>query len=103
MSTAEIAPSAPRLLRLDPTDNVAVALFPLEIGERLVVPGRDGELVVEEAIGFGHKVSLDPIGAGEAVRKYGEVIGIATAPIGPGCHVHVHNVVSARLPGADQR
>ncbi len=31
------------------------------------------------------------------MRKYGEVIGIATAAIEPGAHVHVHNLVSARL------
>ena len=33
-------------------------------------------------------------GQGEAVVKYGEHIGIATAPIPQGGHVHVHNVVS---------
>jgi hypothetical protein len=39
------------------------------------------------------------IGAGDSVVKYGEVIGRATSAIAAGRHVHVHNVVSARLPG----
>ncbi len=29
---------------------------------------------------------------GEAVRKYGQVIGFATQPIAPGTHIHVHNM-----------
>jgi len=33
------------------------------------------------------------------VYKYGEVIGIAIRAIPVGAHVHVHNVLSARLPG----
>jgi len=47
---------------------------------------------------MGHKVSLAAIPAGGDVVKYGEVIGIATAAIEPGHHVHVQNVRSARLP-----
>lgn len=100
MEAMASAPVPPRLLRLDADDNVAVAITPLSAGERLAVPGVEGELVVTEPIAFGHKVALAAISAGEAVRKYGEVIGIATAPVAPGAHVHVHNVVSARLPGA---
>ena len=42
-------------------------------------------------IPIGHKVALRPIPEGEAVVKYGVPIGIATAPIGAGDHVHVHN------------
>ncbi|MCU1491541.1 MAG: galactonate dehydratase [Acidimicrobiaceae bacterium] len=91
----------PRVLRLDDTDNVAVALLPLRPGELLMLGQGNGELVVSEEIGFGHKVALVPIARGGVVRKYGEVIGVATAPIAPGCHVHIHNVVSARLPGSD--
>jgi hypothetical protein len=33
------------------------------------------------------------------VLKYNETIGIASAPIAAGEHVHVQNVRSARLPG----
>ncbi|MDA8298216.1 MAG: UxaA family hydrolase [Actinomycetota bacterium] len=87
----------PRALRLDPQDNVAVVIEALAPGDEVVLePAR---VVAREAIGFGHKIALAPIPAGTPVRKYGEVIGIATADIAAGAHVHVHNVVSARLPG----
>jgi hypothetical protein len=33
---------------------------------------------------------------GESVRKYGEVIGVATVAIQAGTHVHVHNLKSQR-------
>jgi altronate hydrolase len=84
----------PDLLRLDDDDNVAVALRALEPGPAALA-GRT--VVLVEAIPYGHKVALAPIGAGEAVIKYGEPIGRATAAIAAGAHVHVHNVVGYRL------
>ena len=35
-------------------------------------------------------------GVGDAILKYGQVIGIASAPICAGDHVHVHNLQSQR-------
>jgi altronate hydrolase len=90
-------PARPRALVLDPADNVAVAVVPLAAGERLEFDG--AAVVVAEPIRFGHKLALRPIAAGGAVLKYHEVIGRASADIAAGTHVHVHNVVSARLPG----
>jgi altronate dehydratase len=86
-----------RVLVLDERDSIAVALEPLEPGDRVA------SVVVTQAIPFGHKVALTALAKGDAVVKYGEVIGIATSPIDPGAHVHTHNLVSARLdttPGA---
>ena len=78
-------------------DNVATALEPLEPGRVLL---RDGvSVTVRDAIPRGHKVALAPIAAGAAVIKYGSSIGIATEDIGPGVHVHTHNVSSARGRG----
>ena len=34
---------------------------------------------------------MRPIAAGEPVRRYGQIIGFASAPIAPGQHVHVQN------------
>jgi altronate hydrolase len=88
----------PRALVLGPPDdNVAVAVVPLIAGERLALP--DGEVVVAAPVQFGHKVATRAIAAGSPVFKYGEPIGIATADIAPGEHVHVHNLASGRLPG----
>lgn len=89
--------AAPRILILNPRDNVAVATTVLEAGTEV---GGDAPVRVIDRIAFGHKLARRPIAAGEDVIKYGEVIGRATSDIQPGAHVHVHNVVSARLPGA---
>ena len=40
----------------------------------------------------GHKVALRSFAPDEPVRKYGEIIGYASAPIAPGDHVHEHNL-----------
>ena len=42
----------------------------------------------------GHKYALRPIAEGEAVVKYGEIIGKATRPIAAGDWVHTHNLRS---------
>lgn len=42
---------------------------------------------------LGHKVAVRPIAGGQAVRKYGHVIGYATTDIAAGEHVHTHNLV----------
>jgi hypothetical protein len=94
----------PAVLLLDPADTVAVALSALDPGTRVEVD-RGGVcvgVVVEERIPFGHKVALDGVEEGDPVRKYGEVIGYATARIRPGQHVHVQNVRSDRA-GAGER
>lgn len=93
------AASQPRALVLDPADNVAVAVVPLAAGEALELEG--GVVTVREAIRTGHKFALEPLAEGANVLKYHEVIGVATAPIGAGEHVHVHNVVSSRLPAPE--
>src|SRR5262249_50878774 len=45
-----------------------------------------------ETIARGHKMATRAIEGGEPVRKLGQVIGVATKPIAPGQHIHVHNV-----------
>ena len=73
-------------LRLHPDDAVVIAratLLPGTSVEGIPVVGR---------IPAGHKVAIRPIAAGEAVRRYGQIIGFATAPVAPGEHVHVHNL-----------
>ena len=94
---------------LHAADNVATALVDLEPGIELEVeltsssttggrlPAR--RITVKSAIPFGHKVALAPIAAGQPVIKYGEVIGLTTAEIAPGEHVHIHNVESQRGRG----
>jgi altronate dehydratase len=78
-------------------DNVATALEPLDAG-RTVRIGQIS-LTIAEAIPRGHKVALRAIRAGDRVVKYGSPIGLASADIAPGAHVHVHNVASTRGRG----
>jgi altronate dehydratase len=78
-------------------DNVATALEPLEPGRQLDVQGT--AITVGEAIPSGHKIALQPIPSGASVIKYGSPIGVASADIAAGAHVHTHNVSSSRGRG----
>jgi altronate dehydratase small subunit len=78
-------------------DNVATALEALEVGRRLDLAGVS--VVIAEAIPPGHKVALRDIACGEAVMKYGSAIGLASADIPAGVHVHTHNLSSSRGRG----
>lgn len=75
-----------KLMQIHALDTVAVALENLPKGVRL-----NGITVLEE-IRSGHKIALKPMAKGEAVVKYGCIIGTATADIAPGAWVHTHNV-----------
>ncbi|HKF74092.1 MAG TPA: altronate dehydratase family protein [Stellaceae bacterium] len=79
----------PRLtIRLNGADNVVVARAD-------ILPGTEipGERVTSRGhVPAGHKLATVPVAAGEAVRKYNQIIGFATAAIAPGEHVHTHNV-----------
>ena len=77
------------VFQVDPRDNVAVALRDLSAGEAVAW------IRVAEHVARGHKVALRPIAAGEAVRKFGFRIGLATSDIPAGAHVHSHNLATA--------
>jgi altronate dehydratase len=86
-----------RLVILDPRDNVATAADNLHVGGTATT----GDISVEirDDIPRGHKIALQPIPLGANVIRYGEIIGSATADVAIGQHVHVHNLISNRLPG----
>nr|WP_166179863.1 altronate dehydratase family protein [Altererythrobacter segetis] len=81
------------VLRCHPADSVAVALADIAVGATVSLD--DQEIVVREAVAAGHKLALRHHARGEAVIKYGEAIGRATADIDPGTHVHSHNLATA--------
>ena len=78
-----------RYLKINPLDNVAVAITCLKAGE--TIQGDEGELIVKEEIPAGHKVTLKEFSQGENVIKYGYPIGHALCDIKKGSHVHVTN------------
>jgi len=81
------------VLRLHPADDVAVARGAIAAGT--AVAGPDGALHAVDDVPAGHKIALRAIDAGAPVRKYGQVIGVATTAIAAGQHVHVHNLAMA--------
>lgn len=82
--------TAPALILLNPADSVAVATRDIAEGSPVAVGAFTG--VTAQDIPSGHKLALKPISPGAPVLKYGQVIGMATQPIAPGDHVHMHNL-----------
>ena len=76
----------PPVIRLHPDDSVVIARASLLPGAPI-----GDNLVARQRVPAGHKVAVRAIAAGEAIRRYGQIIGFASAPIGAGEHVHVHN------------
>ncbi|MEP2534281.1 altronate dehydratase family protein [Shimia sp.] len=70
------------IVRLSDQDNVVTAIRPLDVGQ-------DG---ATQRIPHGHKMACQPIGKGDAVLKYAQVIGYAAEDIAVGAHVHTHNL-----------
>jgi altronate hydrolase len=85
---------APRVMRLHDADNVIVAVDGLsESADALGVRAA-------ARIPRGHKLAARAIAAGEAVLKFGQVIGYASRAIGAGEHVHEHNCAFQPVAGA---
>jgi hypothetical protein len=76
---------------LHDADNVAVATVAIKPGEALTGI-KDHEVTARDEIPQWHKIALRGIAEGQPVIKYGECIGIASAAIYPGQHVHTHNL-----------
>ncbi|MDQ2044752.1 altronate dehydratase family protein [Pseudoalteromonas sp. 20-92] len=78
------------LIKLHPTDDVAIAMRNIGAGETLPVDGID--ILVTQDVDKGHKVALHDIEKDEKVIKYGAPIGFALANIPKGTWVHTHCV-----------
>ena len=87
------------VIRLHPSDNVAVAAHALAAGTEIT----QERVTALDAIPFGHKIATRAIAKGEPVRKYGQVMGTATADIPAGSHVHVHNCTTSDLRSEAER
>jgi altronate hydrolase len=73
-------------MRLNAQDNVLVCLKQTGMGAQIE------DIKTTSVIPAGHKVATRPIASGEAVRKFGQIIGYATRAIRAGEHVHDHNI-----------
>lgn len=75
-------------IRLNPDDNVVIALRDITAGEQLTAL----PVPVVSSVSRGHKIAAAPISKGRNVIRYGQIIGQATCDIAPGEHVHVQNL-----------
>ncbi len=78
----------PRLIKLDPADNVAVVANDDGLPKGTQVDG----LTLTEDVPQAHKVALSALEAGAPVLRYGVVIGHATQPLAAGCWVNETNL-----------
>ena len=92
-----LAENGSRVIRLHPSDDVVISLDQLVSGARLLGEGGGGGggdgITVAGLIPPGHKIATRAIAPGQAVRRYGQIIGFASQAIRAGQHVHVHNLV----------
>lgn len=79
-----------KFLKINPADNVAVAIESLKAGERIVVEGQVIDIV--EDIPAGHKIALKNFMEGENVIKYGYPIGHVVKDKGKGSWLNEHHI-----------
>ncbi|HEY0033831.1 MAG TPA: altronate dehydratase family protein [Devosia sp.] len=92
MSETMIRPEA-RTLVLNSADNIAVALSNLDVGTQT-----PQSVHIVRRVPKGHKFAIRLIREGEAILKFGQIIGFAKEAIPPGDWVHEHN---CGMGGAD--
>ena len=78
----------PDAIRLNPADNIVIALR--DLGSGSVVP--DVAAPLAGPVSRGHKIAARAVAEGENVIRYGQIIGVATRPIAAGEHIHTHNL-----------
>jgi altronate hydrolase len=82
-----------RVLRMDPRDNLVIALVSIERGQRITVDGNAVDLISN--VPEKHKFVTEDRAVGEEVRMYGITVGKATKPIAKGEIVSTLNVTHA--------
>jgi len=78
----------PDAIRLNPADNIVIALR--DLGSGSTVP--DVAAPLAGPVSRGHKIAARAVAQGENVIRYGQIIGVATRPIAAGEHIHTHNL-----------
>ena len=100
MTTHSLSP----VIRIHAQDNVVIARSQLIGGTHLAELG----VTVAGLVPAGHKLAIADIAAGQAVKRYGQIIGAATRDIRAGEHVHTHNLAFSdfarqHAPSADAK
>ena len=79
-----------KLIKVNPTDNVAVALVNLTAGENILF--EDQNIVIQQDVKAKHKIALKDFEAGDRIIMYGVLVGKASAFIGKGGLLGTGNV-----------
>lgn len=79
-----------KFIKINPGDNVAVAIQDLNEGDKVNVGGAGINIISH--VPTGHKFALRDIDKDENIIKYGYPIGHATAGIRQGEWIHTHNI-----------
>ncbi len=79
-----------KFLKINPADNVAVAILALPAGEKVTIDG--AEILLAEEIPAGHKFALVDLAENDNVVKYGYPIGHAVKPVRKGGLVNEKNI-----------
>ena len=87
-STVAPSTASSAAIRIHAADNVVIARRQLLGGTLIAEEG----VTVSGLVPPGHKLATRAIAVGEPVRRYDQIIGIATQAIAPGQHVHTHNL-----------
>lgn len=77
-------------IKINPADNVVVAIDPMKVGEKITVDGQDITLLSD--VPAGHKIALKAFAADEHIIKYGCPIGHAREAIAQGAWVNEKNI-----------
>ena len=85
-----------KYLKINPADNVVVAISNLAAGE--VICDGDKEIVLKEDVPAGHKVTLKDFAEGEDVIKYGYPIGHVRSSVEAGKWIN-ENQIQTNLSG----
>ncbi|MBI1172875.1 galactarate dehydratase [bacterium] len=88
--------NTPRLIRMRPEDNVAIVAEEAGQAAGTVLPGG---LALRERVPQAHKVALVDLAPGDAVIRYGVVIGHAAEPLPAGSWVNERRLTLPAAPG----
>ena len=80
-----------KTLKIDPIDNVIVALSDLYVGE--TIENDDFSFCLDENISAKHKVAIKEIGIGDTIYMYGVIVGRAKKKINKGEPITTKNVI----------
>lgn len=82
------------VISLHPSDDVVIARE--QIKAQTILSGYNG-LTASRDIPAAHKIAVKSVRSGAPVRRYGQIIGFATADIMPGDYVHTHNLAMSNF------